>query len=519
MQYSLSDLVIDTRSRTIRRGDDTIRLSDLSFDVLVALIEGAPEPLSGADLANAVWQSKHVSNETIAQRIALLRKALGDDSKHPRYIRTVRGNGYAVLGQIARVEVPTRSPSRRPPFAIPVMALTATACLMVVSLSWFSDEHPPNPLHDDAHSAEDGERSAALTRARALLALHQSVETDRAIGMLREVLAGAPEDFDARLSLSFALSTKATKFGGEIEHKQEAEALARALTQERPTSSNAWSALGYSLGSQGRMNESLSALQYAYQLDANNAPAGSSAAYVHLLQGQLYEALTLEFRVRASGGRSRYAEIQIAQSLELIGHPSAPNWHARALRLNPGQVVVLGEIARSHLRHGRPGEALDTLAQVEGKDALAPSILQLRGRANIALGKLGLARQQLQAAGRQGVYALAALDALAGSKDRAVELLSPAKLAQLNADPEPQFRIQLAEVAAASGDERQALGLIAQAVTLGWRDNKWLTQSPFIGALMETGEGRKLQRQIRREIEVQRRLTEGNPTLEKALRG
>ncbi|MGB3471216.1 MAG: tetratricopeptide repeat protein [Erythrobacter sp.] len=356
-----------------------------------------------------------------------------------------------------------------------------------------------------------------VTRANQQLGLHQSAETDRAIAMLREALIREPDHFDARLTLSFALSTKATKFGGGIEAKKEAEALARALIEERPESSNAWSALGYTLGSQGRMDESLSALLYAYQLNPDNAPAGSSAAHVLLVQGQLYQALDLEFEVLEAGGRSRYAEIQIAQSLELIGHPAAQQWQTKALTLNPGQVVVLSEVARSHLRNGRADAALETLALVAGEDRSAPSILQLRGRANMVLGRLDQARRDLEAAGWRGRYDLAALEAKDGNRAPAEELITPQKLADLDSDPDPEFRVYLAEVFAALGNKKEATALLTQAINLGWRDGKWLKQSPFLEGMLQSPEWQELEDRIARELDSQRRLTQGDTKLVSAI--
>ncbi|MEM9500671.1 MAG: winged helix-turn-helix domain-containing protein [Pseudomonadota bacterium] len=521
MHYVLNDLSIDTTSRTVHRRARPIKLPDLSFDVFVALIEAAPEPVGTAALSQSVWDAEHVSDETVAQRIALLRKTLGDNPKNPTYIRTARGSGYAIVGTVDQLEGKSATawplPLSRPNM---VAATVAMVIALLAGLAFLVTPNPdPPPTQSFARASDVSETSLLVTRAHQQLSLHQSAETDRAISMLRDALTQEPGSFDARLTLSFALSTKATKFGGGPSEKKEAEALARALIKERPESSNAWSALGYTLGSQGRMDESLSALQYAYQLDPNNAPAASSAAYVHLVQGQLYQALDLEFQVLQAGGRSRYAEIQIAQSLELIGHPAAKRWHDKALALNPGQVVVLSEMARSHLRHGRADAALETLSQAKGEDQSAPPILQLRGRANIALGRIEDAKRDLEAAGWRGHYDLAALDAKTGNPERAKELFSPAKLADLNGDPDPEFRIQLAEVVAALGKENEAIGLLAQAVNLGWRDIMWLKQSPFLGELMTSSEGLKLENRIARELNAQRRLTEGNKELVFAING
>lgn len=521
MRYIFNDLSIDTGRRVVCRGKTAIKLTDLSFDTLIALMDSAPEPLSVSALSLSVWGVEHVSDETAAQRIALLRKALGDDPKNPAYIRTVRGLGYAIVGDVEQLRQESAAVRRPAQSSIRMMAAALVMIFLLFGGLLFLVGPNSGSLTSDsfANSSNASETSLLVVRAQEQLDLHQSIETDRAISMLRDALVQEPDSFEARLTLSFALSTKATKFGGGPSEKKEAELLARALIAERPDSSNAWSALGYTLGSQGRMNESLSALQYAYQLDPKNAPAASSAAYVHLVQGQLYQALDLEFEVLQAGGRSRYAEIQIAQSLELIGHPAAKRWHEKAMILNPGQVVILSEVARSHLRHGRKNAALETLSQAKGEDQSAPPILQMRGRANLALGRVEAARSDLRAAGQRGHHDLAAIDALNGNPTSASQLFSPAKLADLDGDPDPEYRIQLAEVAAALGKNDEAIRLLAQAVNLGWRDIRWLKQSPFLAELVASREGRSLEGRILRELDTQRRLTEGNKKLLSAING
>lgn len=512
MPYILRDLTIDPGAREVRRGADAIRLSDLTFEVLVRLIEESPEPLSHATLSQSVWGVEHVSDETVSQRVTLLRKALSDNPKEPIYIRTVRGLGYAIVGPVHWVEEGPPKDTPTPSKAKP--ALTAISCLAVVlvgsTLVWQAYGTGPTPPQAMIPRGVLSETSVLVSRANQQLGLHQAAETDRAISMLRDALSREPNHFDARLTLSFALSTKATKFGGGIEVKKEAEVLARKLIEDRPKNSNAWSALGYTLGSQGRMDESLSALQYAYQLDPKNAPAGSSAAHVLLVQGQLYEALKLEFEVLGAGGRSRYAEIQIAESLGLIKHPAAERWRTKALSFNPNQVVVLSSVARARLRKGNADAALKSLSLVKGEDNKAPSILQLRGRAKIALGRIEEAKGDLAAAGWRGRYDLAALDALVGDLIQAKALTTPAKLADLNSDPDPEFRIQLAETLAAMGKNDDALAMLEQGISLGWRDIEWLRRSPFLEKLASSDEWRDLEERITRELNAQRRLTEGD---------
>ncbi len=519
MLYVLNDLIIDTEAHTVRRDDTVLKLSDLSFDLFLSLIAAAPKPLNNKEISTTTWSSEHVSDQTISQRVTLLRKALGDDPKNPTYIRTIRGKGYAIFGSVERAEGKYLRNTRW--FSGSRNLVTVTAGLAVLAcagvLFWrapgFVQEHEALTEHSTPKTAVE----ILIERAEAQLSLHQSRETNRAITMLREALIEAPKNFDARLMLSFALSTKATKFDGDKPEEQEAEAIARALISEQPDNSNAWSALAYSLGAQGRMNESLPAYQRAYQLNPRNASALSSAAHVFLLQGNLQQALMLEMKAKQAGGNSRYAEIQIFQVLELIKHPAADEWRAKALSLNPEQVVVLREIARSHLRKGKPTAAIEALDQAKGEDRFAPQILQLRGRGNISLGRIAKARLILSGAGWRGQYDLAALDARSGDSALADSFFKAEKLASIESDPDPESRISLAEIKSAQGENDQAVQLLTQAVSLGWRDVGWLKKSPFLSELMSSDEGRMIEQRIERELEAQRILIGGSDGLVKFL--
>lgn len=504
MHYHLRDLVVDTARRMVTRDGQRLHLPDLSFDVLVELIQAAPDPVSATQFASAVWHTQHVSDETVAQRITLLRKALSDDPRKPEYIRTVRGKGYALMCPVRRHDAETSVSIERGRLR-PTWIAAAMATTLLVGLFAIKAHRDREPSIVVATQQSPSDSAILVQRARAQLRLHQSRETNRAISMLGEALAQAPGDYDARLTLSFALTTRATKFGGGEADKYRSEAIARALIAERPENSNAWSALGYVLDARGRAEEALPAYQTAYRLDPGNVAALSSAAYTMMIHGDLYQALALEVRARQSGNTSRYSEIQIAQLLELIEHPAADAWRARAQTLNPGHVVVTGELARSHLRRGDWQAALDVLDRLEGEERQAPAVLQLRGRIAVARGEWIQARRFFERAGPRGELDLAALDALRGDGTVAENVVLH-KLGQLENSSWPGFRVHIAEVQASLGRRDDALALIQQAINLGWRDLHWLKQSPFLRDTMASAEGQRVEARIRRALDAQRRL-------------
>ena len=105
--YRVADLVVDVSCATVSRDGSEISLPKLSFDLLLACIEAAPAIVSVDDLMKRVWPGLVVSPETVSQRVKLLRDALGDDSKSPRYIAGVRLRGYRLVAGVARMDGPS----------------------------------------------------------------------------------------------------------------------------------------------------------------------------------------------------------------------------------------------------------------------------------------------------------------------------------------------------------------------------------------------------------------------------
>ena len=101
--YRFADLVLDPGRRSVQRGTAPLVMPRKSFDMLQALVEAAPDTLSTDELMDRVWQGVVVSQPTVAKRVELLRQALGDDSRSPRYIALVRGHGYRLVPDVQKM--------------------------------------------------------------------------------------------------------------------------------------------------------------------------------------------------------------------------------------------------------------------------------------------------------------------------------------------------------------------------------------------------------------------------------
>jgi DNA-binding winged helix-turn-helix (wHTH) protein len=102
--YEISDLVIDLARQRVTRAAAEIALPKLSFDLLLVLIRAAPAVLSNDDLMAQVWPGLVVSPETVSRRVKLLRDALGDNPRAPRYVAGLRGRGYRLVPEVRGVE-------------------------------------------------------------------------------------------------------------------------------------------------------------------------------------------------------------------------------------------------------------------------------------------------------------------------------------------------------------------------------------------------------------------------------
>jgi DNA-binding winged helix-turn-helix (wHTH) protein len=136
VRYEFEDLVIDLGKCELRRGDVPINLPRLSFDLLVALVRCAPNLVTYDELMKLVWSGLVVSQETITQRVLLVRDALGDDAGSPRYIEGVRGKGYRVRGKVRSLAAPLETM----PLLDPLLAVLAFENLSNdPEMSYFSD--------------------------------------------------------------------------------------------------------------------------------------------------------------------------------------------------------------------------------------------------------------------------------------------------------------------------------------------------------------------------------------------
>ena len=96
---------LDPANQCIWRRTDSgeevrVALTPKAFDVLRYLVERAGQLVNHNELLNDLWPRAYVQPEVLKHQVLELRKVLGDDARHPRYIETLPRRGYRFIASI-----------------------------------------------------------------------------------------------------------------------------------------------------------------------------------------------------------------------------------------------------------------------------------------------------------------------------------------------------------------------------------------------------------------------------------
>lgn len=104
MKTRFGPFTLDSETRQLLRDDAQIHLPRKAFELLSTLVAHRPKVLGKDELHAAVWPDSHVDAAGLNVLVGDLRRALGDDPKRPRFIRTVHGVGYAFCGDAVQID-------------------------------------------------------------------------------------------------------------------------------------------------------------------------------------------------------------------------------------------------------------------------------------------------------------------------------------------------------------------------------------------------------------------------------
>ena len=107
---AFGDYVIDRADERVIGPDGPLRLGNKAYRVLLSLAEQEGKLLTKDALFSSVWDGTIVGESALTSAIKELRRALGDESRTPRYIESVYGRGYRLIAPVRAAEA---EPPRR----------------------------------------------------------------------------------------------------------------------------------------------------------------------------------------------------------------------------------------------------------------------------------------------------------------------------------------------------------------------------------------------------------------------
>ena len=98
--FRFGEFEFDCRLRQLLSNGQPRHLSPKAQQLLHLLLISRPRALSREELYDALWPSTFVSETNLATIVNEVRRALGDDARAPKYIRTAHSFGYAFCGEL-----------------------------------------------------------------------------------------------------------------------------------------------------------------------------------------------------------------------------------------------------------------------------------------------------------------------------------------------------------------------------------------------------------------------------------
>ena len=91
---NVQDVRLDPVDRRVWRGDHEITFSRKEFDLVHALASRAGDIVTRDELMRDVWHANFwTSSKAIDVHLGWVRRKLGDDTRRPHLITTIRGKG------------------------------------------------------------------------------------------------------------------------------------------------------------------------------------------------------------------------------------------------------------------------------------------------------------------------------------------------------------------------------------------------------------------------------------------
>lgn len=240
--YRLGDYEVDPSRFTLRRGGKPVSIEPRPLQLLIHLLERAPEAVSKDALLDALWPETAVTEGSLTRAVREVRRALRERADESGTIRTVRGHGYAIERAVERVEgvpgVPAATPEPTASTAAEAPRRRLLALLSADAVGYSrhlaEDEAATVAALESARTAMAsciGDRDGRVVDAvgdNLLACFPSAVDAVRAAVAIQDALADGRLQFRLGIHLGEVLESGGNLYGDAVNIAARLEALAEA---------------------------------------------------------------------------------------------------------------------------------------------------------------------------------------------------------------------------------------------------------------------------------------------------
>lgn len=316
-KFQFADLMLDPTSGEVWRGENILALPKLSFQLLLVLAENSPSTLNQEQLILLIWKDNVVGDETLKQRVKLLRKALGDNAQNPKYIGVVRGRGYRLLPPVRIIIYQTKDQTQYQTIfneRVPSLASeegmklwkrmsVGLSLVLVVSFIFLYMLSNQLELQNEHANFADREQPAELSQAfgyflkgKNYYQRYKEEDNQIAIQLFQHALKLEPNLAIAHAGLADAYSQGVFQFGEDDSWRRLALESAKNAVRLEPDNEIAHKALGLAEYLNGQLEKAIVSNLKAVQLNPDFLQANTNLGFIYRELGQLELALQWNYK-------------------------------------------------------------------------------------------------------------------------------------------------------------------------------------------------------------------------------
>lgn len=101
--YRFGAFTLDADQRVLLRNGKPLLLAPKIVETLLTLVQNSGRIVEKEELMTRLWPDTYVEESNLTYTVVQLRKSLGDDARHPRYIETIPKRGYRFIVDVEEV--------------------------------------------------------------------------------------------------------------------------------------------------------------------------------------------------------------------------------------------------------------------------------------------------------------------------------------------------------------------------------------------------------------------------------